>query len=361
MRIVCKQLWICVLVGLVPTFCHSLAPALCQAQPQVTPASKSTVIPSPSLTPKGPDTHQVALMNLLECMELYHPAKELKGAAVLSGSTTMMALGKAWADRFRYFHKDVTLTRGPDGTDAGIKALAQDPTLIVGASRPISEAEIAMLKAGKCKDPLSVIVGLDPLALYVHESNKLGAVTPEQLEAILRAPGQKLNHVSTWGELGATGEFAKQPIRIHSRSEISGTKAFIKQFLLRGDEVAKEVQSHESNDAVCEAIAKDPAGVGIAGFGDGKPGTRPVSLLIRGTTIPATEESFLTGQYPLVRPLILVFDRTQMKSDGGLRESMLRYILSRDGQMEAIRAGFFPLDPSFIHQELDQICGPRMR
>ncbi len=122
MRIVSKQLWICALVGLVPTFFHSLAPALCQAQPQVTPASKSTVIPSPSLTPKGPDTHQVALMNLLECMELYHPAKELKGAAVLSGSTTMMALGKAWADRFRYFHKDVTLTRGPDGTDAGIKA-----------------------------------------------------------------------------------------------------------------------------------------------------------------------------------------------------------------------------------------------
>jgi ABC-type phosphate transport system substrate-binding protein len=67
------------------------------------------------------------------------------------------------------------------------------------------------------------------------------------------------------------------------------------------------------------------------------------------------------GQYPLVRPLVIVFDRAEMKKDGGLREEILRYILSRDGQLEAIREGFFPLDPSFVHQELDMICGPRIR
>ncbi|XZE44698.1 PstS family phosphate ABC transporter substrate-binding protein [Pirellulaceae bacterium SH467] len=335
------------------------------AQTRATPASNPVAIQAGGVatgsSPSAPDSQHLALMSLLECLELYHPAKDLQGAAKLSGSTTMMLLGKAWADRFRNFHTKVEFTRGPDGTDAGIKALAEDPTLIVGASRPISEQEIALLKAGKCKEPMSIIVALDPLALYVHESNPLAAVTPEQLEGILRAPDQKGIHHAKWGELGVTGALADQSIRIHARSEIAGTTAFIKQFLLRGENVAKEVGSHMSSQAVCEAIAKDTAAVGIAGFGDAVPGVRTVALSLKGTVVPANEQSFLSGQYPLVRPLVLVFDKAQMKTDGGLRESMLRYILSRDGQMEAIRAGFFPLDPSFIHKELDEICGTQMR
>ena len=77
--------------------------------------------------------------------------------------------------------------------------------------------------------------------------------------------------------------------------------------------------------------------------------------------MPATEQSFLSGQYPFVRPLLLVIDKSQMASDGGLREAMLRYVLSRDGQLEAVREGFFPLDPAFIRKQLDQISGPQMR
>ncbi|MFN8742107.1 MAG: PstS family phosphate ABC transporter substrate-binding protein [Pirellula sp.] len=302
-----------------------------------------------------------ALMRLVDSFELYHPARNLKGSIVLDGSTTMMQLGKAWADRFRQFHKDVVLTRGVDGTNAGLSELAKDPTRIVGVSRPLTNAEIETLKKGKCVDPVSVIVALDPIALYVHDSNPLKGVTPEQFEAMLRAPGQNGAHVAKWSELGLGGEFEGKQIQFHCRSEISGTKSFIKNVILRGEELTKEAGSHESNGAVCDAIAKDPYGMGLAGFGSIKPGIRPVPLVLNGVTVPANEESFLMGQYPLVRPLVIVFDRAEMKKDGGLREEILRYILSREGQLEAIREGFFPLDPSFVHQELDMICGPRIR
>ena len=50
-----------------------------------------------------------------------------------------------------------------------------------------------------------------------------------------------------------------------------------------------------------------------------------------------------------------------MATDGGLREAILRYVLSRDGQLEAVRADFFPMDPAFIRQQLDSISGPQMR
>ena len=126
----------------------------------------------------------------------------------MSGSTTMLALGKSWADRFRNFHPEVVFTRGTDGTDSGIKSLSEDPTVIAGSSRPLTDADLAMLKNGKCKDPLSVIVALDPLALYVHKENPIRGVTPEQLESVFRAPGSQGKNAAIWGDVGVTGEFA---------------------------------------------------------------------------------------------------------------------------------------------------------
>jgi phosphate transport system substrate-binding protein len=326
-----------------------------------TPASSSTSLPPNNSAAAAVQASHNALMRLADSFELYHPAKDIKGSMVLSGSTTMLELGKAWADRFRQFHPGVTLTRGADGTNAGLQELAKDSTQIVGVSRLVTEAELQSLRSGSCKEPIALIVALDPLALYVHESNTLAGVTPEQIESVLRAPGQKGKHIGNWSDLGLSGKFANQKIRFHSRSDISGTKAFIKNIILKGEEVVKEAEAHESNGAICDSIAKDPLGAGLAGFGNERPGIRALPLIVNGVSIPANEQSFLAGQYPLVRPLTIVFDKSQMKNDQGLREEMLRYVLSRDGQLEAIREGFFPLDPSFVHKQLDLLCGPRMR
>jgi len=340
------------------------------SQTAATPASnskelsKGTETPAPVLTPGSitqSDVEHAALMHLIDSIEPYYKKKELKGAATLSGSTTMLTLGSKWSERFKKFHPEVVFTRGTDGTDAGIKALAEDPTVIAGSSRPLTEADLAFLKRGNCKDPLSIMVALDPLALYVNKSNPVAGVTPDQLESIFRAAGGKGKHVATWGELGVTGELATKPIRIHSRSEVSGTTTFIKQLVLRGGEMAKEAQSHKSNEEICLAIGSDMGGVGICGFGEDTELVRPVALIMNGILVPATEQSFLSGQYPFVRPLLLIIDKAQMASDGGLREAVLRYVLSRDGQLEAVREGFFPLDPAYIRKQLDQISGPQMR
>ena len=359
----------CFLVAALALHIAASTPVLWSQTP-ATPASNPKSLPNGTPTPTSQptpgaltqhDIEHAALMQLIDSIEPYHKQKDLKGTATLSGSTTMLTIGSKWSERFKKFHPDVVFSRGADGTDAGIKALAEDPTVIAGASRPLTEADLAFLKKGKCKDPLSVIVALDPLALYVHKNNPLAGVTPEQLESIFRAPDGKGKHVTNWGELGVTGDLASKPIRIHSRSEVSGTKTFIKQMVLRGGEMAKEAQSHKSSEEICMAIGTDIGGVGICGFGEATDQVRPVALIINGIRVPATEQSFLTGQYPFVRPLLLIIDKAQMGTDGGLREAILRYVLSRDGQLEAVREGFFPLDPAYIRKQLDQICGPQMR
>ncbi len=339
-------------------------PAAAQQTVPATPASNPTTIPGNAPAPGGIDAaglQHVALMHLIDSIEPYYPKGELKGEAILAGSTTMQLLGKAWADRFRQFHPEVTFTRGKDGSEAGIKEISENPTIIAGSSRPLTNEELSALKSTKCKEPIAFIVALDPLALYVHPENPIASVTPEQLESIFRAAGTSKPHASTWGDLGLTGPWKDRAIRIHSRSDISGTTNFIRQWVVQGAPLARSAEVHESNEKVCTGIAGDSSGIGLAGFGEANPKVRAVPLEIQGAVIPANESSFLSGRYPFVRPLVLIVDKSVMATDGGVRESVLRYVLSRDGQLEAVRAGFFPVDPSFIRKQLDSISGPQVR
>ena len=208
---------------------------------------------------------------------------------------------------------------------------------------------------------MAVIVALDPLALYVHRDNPLSSVTPQQLESIFRASGKGKPSISKWGDLGLTGDWKDQLVRVHSRSDVSGTTGFIKQWVLGGDDLTKSAQVHETNHDVTKGVGGDKLGVALSGFGESNPSVRSIPLVINGVAIEANETNFLAGRYPFVRPLMLVIDKEMLKQDGGLRESILRYVLSRDGQLEAVRAGFYPLDPAFIRKQLDSISGPQVR
>jgi phosphate transport system substrate-binding protein len=303
----------------------------------------------------------VALMQLMDSIEPYYPRRDVKGSAILAGSTTMQLVGKGWADRFRQFHPDVTFTRGKDGSEAAIREIAENPLVIAASSRPLTDSELQSLRSDTCKEPVAFIVALDPLALVVHPENPIASLRIDQMEAILRAPGTNLPHFDTWGDLGLSGEWKDRLIRIHSRGENSGTSHFIRHWVIQGASPARSAEVHETNAKVCSGIAKDPGGIGLAGFGEVNPSVRAVPLEIQGAVVPANESSFLAGRYPFVRPLVLVIDKAAMATDGGIRESILRYVLSRDGQLEAVRAGFYPVDPSFIRKQLDSIIGPQSR
>jgi len=301
--------------------------------------------------------NQLQLMQLLQSIDPYLPSGEIEGKAILSGSTTMVLLGQTWAQRFKLFHPKVAFERGVDGSDASLEALAKDPNVIAGVSRNVTDEELAKLKAGNCKDPMIVLVALDPMAIYVHEKNPVKSFTPEQMQGVLGVGTDGKPTITTWGQLGVIGELAKLKIRIHHRSEISGTRTFIQQSLLGGKPLAEPDETHKSNHEICQALAKDPAGLSICGFGDHVENTRTVAIELRGQIIEANDTNFLAGMYPMVRPLSLVLDRAQLQQDGGLRASILKYILSRDGQREAMLAGFYPLNPDFIRQELVQLTG----
>jgi hypothetical protein len=66
-----------------------------------------------------------------------------------------------------------------------------------------------------------------------------------------------------------------------------------------------------SNAEVCAEIGKNSHGVGIGDLYAGIPGTRRIPLIVDNRVVDASEENVLNGSYPLVRPFILIFDKSQ--------------------------------------------------
>ncbi len=303
------------------------------------------------------------LMQLLEQIPPYRPTKSIKGKADLSGSTTMYDLGHQWAMNFKQFHPEVEFAGTAEGSEAAIKMLANDPTIIAGVSRQVDLEDQKLLQAGRCKDPMAIVVATDALVLYVHKDNPIATtgISPEQLQKLFGADASGVALVKNWGGLGVTGGLANQPIQVYDRESGSASHNFISKTLLAGGKQVKAKASVKSNAEVCKAISTDIAGAGLGEMASHQANVKKVPLLVQGQLVQADESSVLAGRYPLMRPLMLVVDKQQLKSDGGLREAVLQYVLSKDGQTEVMKAGFFPLNPGFIRQQLDAISGQQLR
>ena len=327
-------------------------------------------VPAKSISTGGssipaPQVHQqqmqLQLMHLLEQLTPYRPAKELKGKATLTGSTTMYDLGHQWALNFKQFHPNVEFSGKAEGSEAALKALAADNNVIAGVSRPVNKQDQQLLQSGKCKEPMAIIVATDAMAICVHQDNPIQQLSPEQIQSIFAADSDGSSKTKSWNSLGVDGPLGSQPIHIYGREEGSGTGAYLSRTVLAGAAAAKPTKSFLSNADVVKAIAEDRTAIGICALSTSSVGIRKLPLEIQGQVVAADDASVLAGKYPLLRPLILVIDREQLKSDGGLRESVLRYVLSKDGQTEVMKAGFFPLDPAFARQQLDAIGGQQLR
>ncbi len=303
---------------------------------------------------------QLQLQQLLEQIPPYRPTATLKGKVVISGSTTMADLGHQWVALFKKFHPEVEFSGTPEGSDKGLRQLADDPTVIAGVSRGVDGEDLKILQSGKVKKPMAIVVATDAMAVFVHKDNPIASLSPEQLTQIYSsAPGSL-----KWGTFAPGSPIADQPVKLFEREAGSASQVFVSRTLL-GGRTANQVNSGNapitSNAEIVAAIGKDPLGIAIGELSTQNPNARKVPLLIDGSPVPAESASVLAGRYPLMRPLMLVVDQEALASEGGVREAVLRFVLSRDGQMEVMKAGFYPLNPSFIRQQLDQVSGQQLR
>jgi phosphate transport system substrate-binding protein len=96
---------------------------------------------------------------------------------------------------------------------------------------------------------------------------------------------------------------------------------------------------------VVQSVAVSLRGIGYTGVGFLSSGVKPLALR-RHDGAPAvspTEESAISGQYPLARPLYLYVNQPKGKAITGLERDFIRVVLSDSGQEVVSKSGFVAL------------------
>lgn len=307
-----------------------------------------------SAVASDPPTQSVEkLRALLSSIDPYLPKEAVSGKLVIYGSGSMDGLMHAWAENFTDFHPKAGFEISGLPEDKATAKLLAEPSTIWMVSRPISSDELAQLKAKGLKNPVALEVAKEALGVFVHQSNPVKTITGEQLRAIFTAGNPE---APTWKLLGATGAWADQPIKLIRRGEDSGTQKFLSNVLF-----ATKMRSGldvESNSAVVAKIKDDPQSIGICGLRCGSTTARPLQLKSGESTIPSDDLAILSGKYPLVRPMSIVFD---LGSANKNTNEFVHYILSQSGQSETVLAGLFPIDLPLLRAELQAINSPQKR
>lgn len=279
--------------------------------------------------------------NLLGGLPPYLPKAPISGKLSVAGSSAMNQLANLWADGLKHVHPEAKLDVVMFESGQVLPKLGAGEMEIGLMSRPLSEKE---LKEGGV---IAIATAKDVLGVVVNADNPLEQLTMEQGIKILQNPDAKENPgAKTWGDIGVTGPIAKSPINLYGRSTGTGAWGYLVTRFLGEGATSRTGKDCNGYAQICEAVTKDPAGVGYLSLSLA-PATQGKVLplvLNTGEVVPAPKMGeAVDPRYPLVRQLYVVLKWEQGKPMPAMTEELLRYVLSRSGQEDAVKAGLLPL------------------
>jgi phosphate transport system substrate-binding protein len=248
----------------------------------------------------------------------------------IKGSDTMVLLAQRWAEEYGAKHPDVSLQVTGGGSGTGISALINGTTDICNASRPMTNSERDKLKQRYSSLGVEIKTAKDGISLYVNESNTVDVLTLKQIKDIYTGV------ITNWKEVG--GQDSK--IILYGRENSSGTYAYFRDFVLKGQDYASAVQNLPGTAAVVNAVTHDNNGIGYGGAAFGK-GVKFVKVKKDEATpgYMPDAETIKTGNYPITRYLYF-YVRT--RPSGPMKE-FIDWVLSAEGQAITTKVGYFPV------------------
>jgi phosphate transport system substrate-binding protein len=292
----------------------------------------------------------------------YKPVEGLAGHLKSVGSDTLGHEMKLWAKSFEGLYPDVKIDVEAAGSATAPSALLEGLSQFGPMSRPMTAEELAAFENKYGYKVSSFRVAVDALAVYVNKDNPLPCLTMPQLSGIFASTRKTPGTVNarTWGDLGLTGEWASRPIALYSRNTLSGTYEYFRETALYGGEYKPDVKQLPGSEAVVKAVADDKYGIGYSGIGYKTEGVRIVRLsaYYGSTCYDASAEVTLSGKYPIARYLYVYLNKKPSQPLEPLRAEFIKYVLSKDGQEQTEKGGFFPITAEIRAAELAKLGIP---
>jgi phosphate transport system substrate-binding protein len=283
---------------------------------------------------------------------------KLSGTLDSVGSDTMNNLMTYWAEGFKRHFPDVKLQVEGKGSSTAPKALIGATAHFGPMSRAMKQEEIDEFEKKFGYKPTEIKTALDALAVFVHKDNPLESLSMEQVDAIFSIT-RNYGHadITTWGQLGLEGDWAKKPLSLFGRNSASGTYGFFKENALSKGDFKNEVKEQPGSSSVVQGVAEDRFAIGYSGIGYRTPNVRALPLAAKAgkKAYAADLENVVNGDYPLGRFLFVYVNKAPGKPLDPMVREYLRFVLSLEGQEIVEKDGYLPLPAEVVEEELAKL------
>ncbi len=244
--------------------------------------------------------------------------QDLAGVVNMEGSTSLADVMSVLQETFRAVSPEITVNYSGTGSGAGIQAVLSGTGDIGLSSRNLTDEEVRRGAVGH-------LLALDGVAVVVHPSNPVQALTRDQLAQIFTG------EIGNWAQVG--GE--DLPIAVMGREAGSGTRGAFEELLEVTDRCRYKNEYGSTGDVIASA-SSNPNAIGYASLAVLSEAV--AALEIDG--VPCTEETVRDGSYPLQRPFLLVTRSGAALPAPAAR--FLQYALGPDAAAYITAAGAVP-------------------
>ncbi len=289
----------------------------------------------------------------------YDSVSGVSGNLKSIGSDTLNNLMTLWAEGFQGIYPNVKIEIEGKGSSTAPPALIAGTSQFGPMSRPMKSKEIEDFEQKYGYKPSSFRSAVDALAVFVHKDNPLECLSMQQLDAVFSKTrnGGYDSDITTWGQLGLSGEWADRPISLYGRNSASGTYGYYKEVALFDGDYKDSVKEQPGSSTVVQGVASDKAGIGYSGVGYRTADVRTVPLKTSedGECFDATAGNAYAGDYPISRFLYIYVNKDPNEDLDPLRAEFIRYVFTQEGQEAVIKDGYFPVTKAIADQDLEQL------
>jgi phosphate transport system substrate-binding protein len=263
--------------------------------------------------------HALLLLAVLALNAMNPPLAAAAERLDITGSSTVAPLVAEIAKRFEEEHSDVRIDVQTGGSSRGIADARQGTAGIGMVSRDLKDDE---------KDLIAFPIARDGIALILHASNPVSALSRDQIIGIYK------RNITNWSEVGGPD----QPITVVNKAEGRSTlEVFLAELGLEITDIRPHVVIGDNEQGI-KVIAGNPDAIGYVSVGSAEFHVRngtPLKLLPIGSVAP-TSENVANGTYEASRTLTLVTNKTPT----GLTKVFLDYASSAAAD-DLIREQYF--------------------
>jgi phosphate transport system substrate-binding protein len=298
------------------------------------------------------------------------PEEELN----LVGADIMDEITLGWIKLYRPAYPRLSVTMEARASGSGVPALTAGTADMAPVGREALPKEYNDFVAKFGYEPFRIKVATGSLGslgktatsiILVAKSNPIEGLTFKQLDQIYSSSHKRGGDaITTWGQLGLTGEWADRPIHLYGLKPPNGIEQFFKWIVMENGEYRDGIEfvkgqgfTHAFTVASNE-MHTQVGGLTYALLANVTPDVRVVPLAENDGDpfIMPTIDTVYHHTYPLSRYVYIYVNRPPGTALKPKVKEFLKLVLSKQGQdVVAAEGVFMPLLPNVVQEELAKL------